>query len=292
MQLKTAQFNAEACYRTSIDLHEKENIGDEIARLRIGINFLTGVRRSSRGASQSLIDVVSSLENTLSRNLERAVKENERVYLMRVRELDSFEPLPAAPLVKPTPFKEMLNLSTPSFFASIPPENIADDLSKYIEMVDEIGTSQAEKLQEVSEVVTVKLKEMNLSDSIESLEVSYSIPLELKKDMEAVQVIGGPSGFEAELQQLKDLRRIDLELLETTKQMLQKEENEDIDFRTKFGTQWIRPQSLTLTKNLHEKLNRFTANLDQAADSDAHISASIKDNFSSLAILECKPVCA
>lgn len=291
MQLKTAQFNAEACYRTGIDLHEKENIGAEIARLRIGINFLTGVRRSSRGASQSLIEVVSSLENTLSRNLERAVKENERVYLMRVRELDSFEPLPAASLVKPTPFKEMLNIST-SFFACIPPGNIQDDLSKYTEMVDEIGTAQAEKLQEASEVIMVKLMEMNLSDSIQSLEATFSFPSELKKDMEAVQIVGGPSGFEAELQQLKDLRRVGLELLETTKQMLQKEEKEDTDFRTKFGTQWIRPQSFTLTKNLHEKLNKFAANLNQAAESDAHISASIKDNFGSVAILDCKPVCA
>uniref|UniRef100_A0A0E0NEJ0 Phospho-2-dehydro-3-deoxyheptonate aldolase n=1 Tax=Oryza rufipogon TaxID=4529 RepID=A0A0E0NEJ0_ORYRU len=136
-------------------------------------------------------------------NLERAMKENDRVYLMRVPDASSLGSLPAASLVKPTSLAEVLDASKERLFSSLVPDGSMKALSKYTEMVDNIIRTQAEKLQQASEITRVRLKEMDLPDSILSLE-------DLKEDVEAVQISGGPAGLEAELQQLRDLSRDDI----------------------------------------------------------------------------------
>ncbi|CAN1138160.1 Vacuolar-sorting protein BRO1 [Linum perenne] len=290
VQLKAALFFAEASYRYCLELHEKEEIAEEIARLRTAVSALTEAKKSSKGAAAQLLDAISKLEANITRNLERAVKENDRVYLMRVPSPHSLSPLPAFSLVKPMPMNEMLDASKVKMFASLVPDNSAKSLSRYTEMVDDVIRTQAEQLQQGSELARVRLKEMDLPDSILVLEGSVALPQDLKEDVEAVQISGGPAGLEAELQQLKDLRRVNQELLIQTEELLQKEAAEDSQFRSQFGTRWTRPQSATLTKNLQDRLNRFAGNLKQAAESDARIERSVRENYGLMAILDKHPI--
>ncbi|KAK9091373.1 hypothetical protein Sjap_024550 [Stephania japonica] len=290
VQLKAALYYAEACYRCSLELHEKEEIAEEIARLKCGITALADGKKSARGVAPQILDAANRLESNLNANLERAVKENDRVYLMRVPAASSLSSLPAFSLVKPTLMTEVLDASKEKLFATLVPDSSAKSLSKYTEMVDDIIRTQAEKLQQASELTRVRLKEMDLPDSILALEGHSSLPMDLKEDVEAVQISGGPSGFEAELQQLRDLRRVNQELLVQTEELLEKESREDSQFRTQFGTRWTRPQSSTLTKNLQDRLNRFAGNLKQAADSDARIERAVKDHSSLMAILDRRPI--
>ncbi|KAF2317837.1 hypothetical protein GH714_041152 [Hevea brasiliensis] len=175
-------------------------------------------------------------------------------------------------------------------FASLVPDSSAKALSRYTEMVDDIIRIQAEKLQQASELTRVRLKEMDLPDSILALEGNFTLPTDLKEDVEAVQISGGPAGLEAELQQLRDLRRVNQELLVQTEELLQKEATEDAQFRSQFGTRWTRPQSSTLTKNLQDRLNRFAANLKQASDSDGRIERSVRDHSALMSILDRRPI--
>nr|CAD1836255.1 unnamed protein product [Ananas comosus var. bracteatus] len=290
VQLKAAQFYAEACYRYSLELHEKEEIAEEIARLKIGISALADAKKTAKGVAAPLLDAVSKLESNMNRNLERAQKENDRVYLMRVPAASSLGALPAASLVKPTNMAELLDASKERLFSGLVPDGSMKALSRYTEMVDDIIRTQAEKLQQGSEITRVRLKDMDQPDSILSLEGNISLPLDLKEDVEAVQISGGPAGLEAELQQLRDLRRVNQELLVQTEELMQKEASEDAQFRTQFGTRWTRPQSSTLTKSLQDRLNRFAANLKQAADSDARIERAVKDNYPLMSILDRRPI--
>ncbi|GMP83589.1 hypothetical protein CsSME_00037443 [Camellia sinensis var. sinensis] len=210
---------------------------------------------------------------------------------MRVPATSSLPPLPAFSLVKSMPMNEVLDASKDKMFASLVPDNSAKALSRYTEMVDVIIRTQAEKLQQGSELARVRLKEMDLPDSILALEGNITLPTTLKEDVEAVQISGGPVGLDAELQQLRDLRRVNHELLVQTEELLQKELTEDSQFRSQFGTRWTRPQSNTLTKNLQDRLNRFAANLKQAADSDARIERSVRDYSALMSILDRRPVC-
>ncbi|KAG2700798.1 hypothetical protein I3760_06G014300 [Carya illinoinensis] len=289
VQLKTALFYSEACYRYSLELHEKEEIAEEISRLRSGVSALTEVKKSSKGAAAQLLDAIHKLEANLNRNLERAIKENDRVYLMRVPSPSSLPPLPAFSLVKSMAMNDVLDASKEKMFASLVPDSSAKALSRYTEMVDDIIRTQAEKLQQASELTRVRLKEMDQPESIFALEGNFTLPTDLKEDVEAVQISGGPAGLEAELEQLRDLRRVNQEVLVQIEELLQKEEGEDAQFRSQFGTCWTRPQSSTLTKNLLDRLNRFAANLKQAAESDGRIERSVREHSALMSILDRRP---
>ncbi|XP_014513876.1 vacuolar-sorting protein BRO1 [Vigna radiata var. radiata] len=290
VQLKAALFYAEACYRYGLELHDKEEIAEEIARLRSAVNVLTEAKKSSKGAAVQILDAIGKLEANINRNLERAVKENDRVYLMRVPSPSSLAPIPSFSMVKPMSMNEVLDASKEKMFASLVPDSSAKALSRYTEMVDDVIRTQAEKLQQASELTRVRLKEMELPDSILALEGNFTLPTSLKEDVEAVQISGGPAGLEAELQQLKDLRRVNQELLVQTEELLQKEAREDSQFRSQFGTKWTRPQSSTLTKNLQDRLNRFAGNLKQAAESDGRIERSVREHSALMSILDARPI--
>uniref|UniRef100_A0A164SQJ6 BRO1 domain-containing protein n=1 Tax=Daucus carota subsp. sativus TaxID=79200 RepID=A0A164SQJ6_DAUCS len=222
VQLKAALFYAEACYRYGLELHEKEEIGEEIARLKSGLNALSEARKSSpKGAAQQLIDAYTILEGNLNRNLERAVKENDRVYLMRVPPASSLQPLPAFQMVKTMPMTEVFDASKEKMFASLVPDSSAKALSRYTEMVDDVIRTQAEILQQGSELTRVRLKEMDLPESILALEGHSALPTALKED---------------------------------------------------------------------DRLNRFAANLKQAAESDTRIERSVREHSSLMSILDRHPI--
>ncbi|CAH1431373.1 unnamed protein product [Lactuca virosa] len=262
IQLKATLFYAEACYRYSLELHEKEEIGEEIARINSGITALSEAKKSyPRGTSQQILDSINKLETKLNINLDRAMKENDRVYLLRVPPVNSLPPLPAFSLVKSMNMNDVLDASKVKMFATLVPDNSAKALSRYTEMVDDVIRTQAEKLQQGSELARVHLKEMSLPDSILALEGHSVLPPALWEDVEAVQVSGGPTGLQ-----------------------------EDGQFRNQIGTRWTRPQSNTLTKNLQDRLNGFAANLKQAADSDGKIDRSVRQHMALMAILDTRPI--
>eukprot|EP00850_Spirogloea_muscicola_P022347 SM000289S10413 [mRNA] locus=s289:127673:133488:- [translate_table: standard] len=290
VQLKAAQFHAEAYFRVALDLHAQENIAEEIARLKAASGVISEVKKNSRGVVGPLVDAVSKLEVAVLRNLERANKENDRVYLMRVPSNDTLPPLPAATLVKSFPMTDVLDASNEKMFVGLVPDSSAKALSKYTEMVDNIIRTQAEKLEQESNVTRVKLKEMNMPDALLALEGTNVLPDHLRDDVEAVLVDGGPAGLQQELAQLKDLRRVNEELLVQTEETLEKESREDAQIRAQFGTRWTRPQSSTLTKNLRDRANGFAGNLKQAGESDARIEKAIEDNRQLLSVLSTQPV--
>ncbi|KAL5207888.1 hypothetical protein ABZP36_032323 [Zizania latifolia] len=110
IQFKSALLNAEASYRYAIDLHEKTEIGEEIARLQFGIDAIVDAKRTARGAPGSLYDVASRLEQDMNQNLERALNENNRIYLLRVPAAKLLAPLPAASLVRSASISEILDV--------------------------------------------------------------------------------------------------------------------------------------------------------------------------------------
>ncbi|KAK8969076.1 hypothetical protein KSP40_PGU012994 [Platanthera guangdongensis] len=290
VQLKAAQYHAEACYRYALELHDKENIAEEITRLKVGLSALSDAKKSSKGVSLPLLETVSKLESKMNFNLERAMKENDRVYLMRIPSSFSLSTLPAASLVKPTPMEDVIDASKDRLFMNLVPKSISKAQSRYTEMVDDLIRTQAEKIQKGSETTRVKLDGMGLPDYILALEGSLTLPLDLRVDVEAVQISGGLSGLEDEMQQLRDFRRVTSELMSQTEGLLQKEAVDDAQFRYRFGARWTRPQSSTLSKNLQDKLNRFVENLKQAADTDAGTEHALRAHSALIAILDHHPI--
>jgi programmed cell death 6-interacting protein len=290
VQLKAAQYHAEACYQAALDLHEKEEIGQEIARLMAASTILSEAKKSSRAGAGPLMDAVVKLEVNVNRNLDRAKRENDRLYLIRVPTVDSLPPLPAAVLAYSTPVFEVLDASTETLFSGLVPESCKSALSTYLEMVDDVIRCQAGRLQQASELTRSKLQVMDLPDSLVAIGRGAMVPGELRDKVEAVQSGGGPSHLAAEMTHLQSLRRTNGQLLAETQELLEKESSEDSEIRAQFGARWTRPQSSTLTRNLHNRATEYATKLKQAADSDTQIERTLHDNMSAMEILDTRPI--
>ncbi|KAH7295126.1 hypothetical protein KP509_27G033300 [Ceratopteris richardii] len=290
VQLKAAQFMGEAYYRASLDLHEKENIAEEIARLKVALSTLSNARKSSRGVVAPLVETVSNLEKAITTALDKATKENDRVYLMRIPSEASLAPLSGASLVKSTGLADIVDASKEKMFKKLVPDSSAKALSRYTELLDDVVRTQVERLQQESEITRVKLKDMNLPDSLHALDGSPVIPEQLRMDVESIQLDGGLSGLTASMGQLQDLKRVNEELLIQVEDMLQRESDDDTQLRSQFGSRWKRPPSSTAAKGFQERLSNLAMKLKQASDMDARIERSIKDNWELMSILDVKPI--
>lgn len=83
--------------------------------------------------------------------------------------------------------------------ASLPPDG-AKALSRYTKMVDDVIATQAQKIEERSEIALVHLNKMNVTRLVLALEGQAVLPTLLWEEVEAVQVSGGTAGLQSELQ--------------------------------------------------------------------------------------------
>ncbi|KAJ3680329.1 hypothetical protein LUZ60_016607 [Juncus effusus] len=135
IQLKSAYFYAEACYLYCTELHQKEEIGEEVARLKLGISALSDAKKSVRGVPASLMNLVTKLESNMNRNLQRAEKENNEVYLIRIPPVSSLMELTAALLVKSASMADALDISNENLFSNFIPHFMKNSHAKYSKMV-------------------------------------------------------------------------------------------------------------------------------------------------------------
>ncbi|XP_072963739.1 vacuolar-sorting protein BRO1-like [Typha angustifolia] len=110
LQLKASLFYARACYHYSLKLHDDKEIGEEIARLRIGITTLSDIaKRTPKRVASSLIGVASGLKKIMISKLEAANKENSLIYCMRVPTESSLTDLPVGcSLASSKPIKDLI----------------------------------------------------------------------------------------------------------------------------------------------------------------------------------------
>ncbi|GJP84309.1 hypothetical protein CLOP_g14369 [Closterium sp. NIES-67] len=276
---KARHFHAEALYRAALDLHAKEEVAEEIARLTHAKALLAEARKGSKGVMQPLVDAVIKLEGHVLANLAKAEAENDRVYLYRVPAYASLPPIAAAALVAATPLAPLLDATGERLLAGLVPDGSAKELSRYTDMVDGIIRTQVERMERESEEAKARLRELGLPDVLLALDGDLApfVPAKLRDDVEAVHVSGGPAGLPAEMAQLQDLRRVNEELLVAAEETLQLESADDAALRAQFGTRWARPQSSTLTKSLKERATAFAGNLKQAKESDVRIERDLRD---------------
>ena len=141
---KARHFSAEALYRLCLDLHEQEEIAEEVSRLRAAKAILLEARKNSKGVLQPLMDSLYKLEGNVGRTLQRAESENDRVYLMRVPAFGSLPPIAAALLVSAShgAVQEMVDATGERLFEGLVPDGSAKELSRYTDMVDSLIRTQ------------------------------------------------------------------------------------------------------------------------------------------------------
>ena len=84
MTAKQHHFAAAAQYRASRDCLEKQNYGEEVARLRDSLKCVNEALKESRWINKIVLGDLNGLKNRVSEDLKRAEKDNDIIYLIPV----------------------------------------------------------------------------------------------------------------------------------------------------------------------------------------------------------------
>ncbi len=101
MTAKHHHFAAAAQYRASRECLEKQNYGEEVARLRDSLVCVNEALKESRWINKSVLGDLNGLKSRVTNDLKRAEKDNDVIYLMPVPPKSELKTLGRAAMANP-----------------------------------------------------------------------------------------------------------------------------------------------------------------------------------------------
>ncbi|KAF9426909.1 pH-response regulator protein palA/rim20, partial [Podila epigama] len=282
MQAKAFHFNAVAQYRKACDCISRNKYGEEIARLQIAERLVNSGLELQRNLKEAVVNDLRSLQTAIHRNLSRAEKDNDIIYLEPIPAETTLEDIGKAEMCKATIVPEISNpvplmnehnmlLGVP-LFSRLVPFAVHQAASVYTERKERIVKEDiGGKFDELTGICYSQMQHMNLPGSLQALEQPVELPPTLIQHIEEMTTTGGMRVLHEMLETVRTLSRQNGNILEEIFEALQEEANEDEAMRRRYRGRWNRPTSASLTVSFVEQGMKHRKTLEDARKSD-HIA--------------------
>ncbi|KAK9722599.1 pH-response regulator protein palA/rim20, variant 2 [Basidiobolus ranarum] len=286
MQIKPNHFHAAALFRKSCECISQNKYGEEISRLRGADEYVKKGLELQKYGRESVINDLKSLQAIIQKNLNRAEKDNDMIYLELVPDLTNIPSIAPADMVKATPPQEITSPGSfmteqsiigPPLFSRLVPFAVHQAASIYADRRDQlIKHDIADILDDLNVDYHELLQTLNLPDSLRALEQPIGLPPSLLAKADEVRSEGGVTHLNSLIQTIKDLASQDSYLLDEAFASLTQEAEDDEEMRSQFSDRWARPSSKSLTANLTEQGQKFKQTLESAGKSDSIVRAKLE----------------
>ncbi|KAI8369190.1 BRO1-like domain-containing protein [Choanephora cucurbitarum] len=251
-EIKFNYFRAEAQYQKANEAISSGKYGEEIARLRIAqsSNNLASqlIRDHPYLAHQTLVDRVASLSHSINRDIARAERDNDFVYMEAVPEPNQLAPILRSDMVKPVvpafllDPKYWLTLAerpNDKFFIKRPlfekllPFAVHQAIQTCNQKTESfVKTEICRKVKILKESRQLLLQNLNLPYTIDIID---SVPSTLKEYAEEVQHEGGIQSLQDMLHVIQNLSHKTLDLVNEGFNVLEEENEQDVEMNRHFG---------------------------------------------------------
>jgi len=242
--------------------------GPELARLRRAAELL-GPAGAGAAIGQLPPDAGADLPAAVARALgdvevriARAEKENRSVYMCRVPAHTTLTALAPALLVRPTGPESVLATAdaVEPLFSSVVPEDVAREISRFAGGVDELVRDRIGALEDATEGAQLAMALAGLPDALLDLEPrgAEALPASLRSELKRFDALGGAIALRSatgQIASMSDLARRELDKLSS---VLDAEQRDDDELRTRLGVQWRRAPSAELAAPLREDVSRLS----------------------------------
>ncbi|KAI7827435.1 BRO1-like domain-containing protein [Gamsiella multidivaricata] len=282
MQAKALHFGAVAQYRKSCECISQNKYGEEIARLQIAERLVNSGLDLQRNLKETVISDLRSLQTAIHRNLSRAEKDNDIIYLEPIPAEASLGAIGKADMSKATIIPEISNpvplmnehnmlLGVP-LFSRLVPFAVHQAASVYTERKERIVKEDiGGKFDELTGVVRFFLSQMqalNLPGALQALDQPVGLPPSLLSHIDEIQAEGGVHALREMLETVRTISRKNAAILDEIFEALQQEAEEDEAMRQRFQGRWNRPTSASLTVAFVEQGKKYRETLETARKSD------------------------
>ncbi|CAG8560890.1 7713_t:CDS:10 [Diversispora eburnea] len=296
LQVKSYHFSAAAEFRKSSECIGQNKYGEEIARLQVAEGYVKRSFDQSKHLRDAVIKDLESLHTAVSSNLNRAIKDNDIIYLNTIPAASSLEIIGKANLAAPhlpPEVKDPISLMNEKsilgmpLFVKLVPFAIHQALSVYSDRKERLIKDEIlSKLEELTNICSSTLQSLNLPASLDISERS-SIPPQLLVKSQEVRNEGGFSRLEAMFKTVQEFFPNNYKILEEALNVLDAEAGEDEEWQNQFGERWKREPSENINKALVEQANRHKKLLEQARKGDNRIRNKM-DQWSGFIQLLCE----
>ncbi|KAG8527943.1 uncharacterized protein KY384_006859 [Bacidia gigantensis] len=285
MTAKHHHFAAAAQYRASRECLEKQNYGEEVARLRDSLVCANEALKEARWINKMVLGDVNGLKAKVSDDLKRAEKDNDVIYLMPVPPKSELKTLGRAGMATARIPEEVSNPASTlgkdgqPLFTRLVPYAVHVAASLYEERKNRmVNNSIVDELESLTNQLRDLLASLNLPGSLQALERPLGLPPSLTSHAEEIRQQGGLHKIRKSLRDIARLKESDLTIYQEGVNALTFEADEDERAKSKYGTQrWTRHPSKQAAQKLYSQLDELKGFLASAASSDELIGAKLKD---------------
>ncbi|ORX60276.1 hypothetical protein DM01DRAFT_317874 [Hesseltinella vesiculosa] len=278
MQIKALHFHAGAQFRKSSECISKNKYGEEIARLQLAQGHVrrafellqSWFSNNAVGVSSLVVSDLKSLQQIIQTNLNRAVKDNDVIYLEQIPLASSLPPIQQFEMVQPDPPAQiidpislMLNneqqddtLPHPviglPLFQKLVPFAVHQAASVYVDRKERMVKDDIfGRLDELTQVYDSTLQSLNLASILfQPKQQEEGLPVDLLQQAAEIRSEGGSTALYTLWQQVQQSSGKNAKLLEDAFNSLDDEQELDDELRQRYGQEWARAPSLKLTEPL------------------------------------------
>lgn len=297
MTAKHHHFAAAAQYRASRECLEKQNYGEEVARLRDSLVCANEALKESRWINKIVLGDLTGLKARVSDDLKRAEKDNDLIYLLPVPAKTELKTLGRAGMATTRIPEEVSNPSSTlgdkgafgqPLFARLVPYAVHVAASIYEERKNRlVNNSIIEEIEGLTNSLRDLLASLNLPGSLQALEKPLGLPPSITSHAEEIRQQDGLHKLKRSMHETSKLKANDVSLYQEGVELLKAEESEDQRIRLKHGTQrWTRPPSRQAAEKLYVQVDEVDGYLKAAANSDETVKTKLKECEKVIQVLE------
>ena len=288
MTAKQHHFAAAAQYRASRECLEKQNYGEEVARLTDSLTCVNEALKESRWINKIVLGDLNGLKSRVTEDLKRAEKDNDVIYLETVPPKSELPVLGRAGMATARCPEEVSNPSSTlgdggqfgqPLFARLVPYAVHIAASIYEERKNRlVNASIIDELENLTNKLRDMLQSLNLPGSLQALEKPLGLPPSLTSHAEEIRQQEGLHMLRRSKRETTTLRDNDAGMFKEGVEFLRSEAAEDDRAKMKHGTdRWTRPPSTRAGEKLYAQVNEIDGYLKSAASSDDLVKTKMKD---------------
>ncbi|KAL2041235.1 hypothetical protein N7G274_006180 [Stereocaulon virgatum] len=288
MTAKHHHFAAAAQYRASRDCLDKQNYGEEVARLRDSIVCVNEGLKESRYLNKTVLGDLNGLKARVSEDLKRAEKDNDIIYLMPVPPKSELRTLDRAGMATARVPQEISDPASTlgeggqfgqPLFAKLVPYAVHIAASIYEERKNRlVNVNIIDELDALTNKMRDLLQSLNLPGSLQALEKPLGLPPSLISHAEEIRQQDGLHRLQRSMHETSKLRANDVAIYQEGVDLLRSEAAEDDRAKLKHGTdRWNRQPSQQAAEKLYAQVTQIDGYLKSASSSDDLVKAKLKD---------------
>ena len=288
MTAKQHHFAAAAQYRASRDCLDKQNYGEEVARLKDSLTCVNEALKESKWINKIVLGDLNGLKSRVSEDLKRAEKDNDIIYLMPVPPKSELKTLDRAGMATPRAPQEVSDPSSTlgeggiygqPLFARLVPYAVHIAASIYEERKNRlVNVSIIDELETLTNQLKDLLQSLNLPGSLLALEKPLGLPPSLTAHAEEIRQQEGLHRLRRSMHETSKLKANDTAIYQEGIDLLRSEAAEDDRAKLKHGTdRWSRQPSQQAAEKLYAQVSEIDGYLKSSASTDELVKKKLKE---------------